>query len=124
MLQDVWEQEEPISHGLQRILGPWDQDSTACAEARRQQFTTKASSETPEWTEAGQWVRRPLCRKVGDSPFPHLGSQSPCCAASPRCPGFSGAFYGNTILRKPLVTGVTVCYQQPKKGIKGLSCLL
>lgn len=72
MLQNVWEQEEPISHGLQRILGPWDQDAAACAEARRQQFTTKASSETAEWTEAGQWVRRPL-QKGGRRPFPALG---------------------------------------------------
>lgn len=77
VLQDIWEQENPINHGLQRTLGPWNQDSAACAEARRQQFTTKASLETPEWTEAGLWVRRPLCRKVGDSPFPHLGSQQP-----------------------------------------------
>lgn len=67
----------PINHGLQRTLGPWNQDSAAYAEGRRQQFTTKASSETPGWTEAGLWVRRPLCRKIGDGPFPHMHSQQP-----------------------------------------------
>lgn len=106
MLQDIWKQEDPINHGLQRTLGPWNQDSAACAEGRRQQFTTKASSETPGWTEAGLWVRRPLCRKMGDGPFHMCTASSPCYAASPRCPGLSGAFYGNIILRKPLLTGV------------------
>lgn len=32
MLQDIWKQEDPINHGLQRTLGPWNQDSAACAE--------------------------------------------------------------------------------------------
>lgn len=76
VLRDLWKQEAPVSHGLQRTLGPWNQDPTAYADARRQQFTTKASSETPEWTEAGLWVRRPLCRKLGGSQQPLLCSLS------------------------------------------------
>lgn len=33
-------------------------------------------------------------------------ADSICYAASPRCPDLSGAFHGNIILRKPLLTGV------------------
>lgn len=57
VLRDIWKQEEPVNHGLQRTLGPWNQDSAACAEARGQQFTTKTSLKTPELETGGvAWV--------------------------------------------------------------------
>ncbi|KAM7328912.1 hypothetical protein ACRRTK_013004 [Alexandromys fortis] len=51
VLRDSLRQEDLINRGLQRTLGPWHQDPTACAEAGRQQSTTKATFKTPEWTE-------------------------------------------------------------------------
>lgn len=95
VLRDSQRQEDPINRGLQRTLGPWHQDPTACAEAGRQQSTTKATFKTPEWTEEeGLRVRRPLCRKVGDALSHTWAANRPCCAASPRCPDLSGACYG------------------------------
>lgn len=123
VLRDSQRQEDPLNRGLQRILGPWHQDPTACTEARRQQPTTKATFKTPEWTEEeGLRVRRPLCRKVGDALSQTWAANRPCCAASPRCPDLSGACYGNSIPRKALLTGVDSLLPTAQRGPRG-SCL-
>lgn len=72
----IWKQEDPINHGLQGTLGPWNQDSAACAEAEtavhHQSFFRDSRVD-----RGGALGQETPVQKDGRWLFPHVHSQQP-----------------------------------------------
>lgn len=118
MLRDSLRQEDPINRGLQRTLGPWHQDPTACAEAGRQQSTTKATFKTPEWTEEEGLGSGDPCAERWEMPFLILGQPT-----DPAVQPLQGVLTSLVLaMGTALVTGMDSLLPTAQRGPRG-SCL-
>lgn len=105
VLQDIWKQEDLSTMGFR---GHWGLGTRTLLHMQKAGDNSSPPKllQRLQGGQGGYGSGDPCAERWETALFHTCTASSPCYTASPRCPGLSGAFYGNIILRKPLLTGV------------------